>query len=99
MNKRLLFTAVLLIHFIANAQEIGVQLYSFRNQIPKDIPGTLKKIREMGIKELEGGGTYGLPLADYKKIIDDNGFKMVCVGASFDTPKSEAAVLVRENRR
>ena len=60
MNKRLLFTAFLFIQVLVNAQEIGVQLYSFRNEIPKDIPGTLKKIREMGIKELEGGGTYCL---------------------------------------
>jgi hypothetical protein len=43
MNKRLLFTAFLFIQVLVNAQEIVVQLYSFRNEIPKDIPGTLKK--------------------------------------------------------
>jgi len=96
MNKRLLFTAFLFIQVLVNAQEIGVQLYSFRNEIPKDIPGTLKKIREMGIKELEGGGTYGLPLADYKKIIDDNGFKMVCVGASFDKLQKDLPAVIQE---
>ena len=96
MNKRLLFIAFLFIQVSVNAQEIGVQLYSFRNEIPKDIPGTLKKIRAMGITELEGGGSYGLPLADYKKMIDENGFKMVCVGASFDKLQKDLPAVIQE---
>ena len=96
MHKRLLLIACIFSQVLVNAQEIGVQLYSFRNQIPKDIPGTLQKIRAMGIKELEGGGSYGLPLADYKKMIDDNGFKMVCVGASFDKLQKELSSVIAE---
>lgn len=30
--------------------EIGLELYSFRNQLPKDIPGMLQKISSMGIR-------------------------------------------------
>jgi len=37
--------------------EIGIQLYSFRNEIPKDLPGMLSKINEMGFRYIEGGGT------------------------------------------
>jgi sugar phosphate isomerase/epimerase len=96
MHKRLLLIACIFSQVLVNAQEIGVQLYSFRNQIPKDIPGTLQKIRAMGIKELEGGGSYGLPLAEYKKMIDDNGFKMVCVGASFDKLQKELSAVIAE---
>lgn len=66
------------------AQEIGVELYSFRNQLAKDVPGTLAKISAMGIKEIEGGGTYGMPVEDYKKLLQQNNLKMVAVAADFN---------------
>jgi sugar phosphate isomerase/epimerase len=89
---------VLILSFTPSAAqpEIGVQLYSFRNQIPKDVAGMLKKIREMGIKELEGGGTYGLPFSDYKKILDDNGFKMISIGADFNKLQTGLPDIINE---
>ena len=70
--------------FNSHAQEIGAQLYSFRNEIPKDIPGTLAKIRAMGIRELEAGGTYGLSLDSFKTLLKINDMKVVSVGADFE---------------
>lgn len=72
------------VHEALPAQEYGVQLYTFRNQLSKDVPGTLAKIKEMGIKEIEGGGTNGLPVEEYKKLLQQNGLKMISVGADFD---------------
>ncbi len=63
---------------------IGLELYSFRNQIPKDVPGMLSAISKMGITELEGGGTYGLPIGEYKQLLDKNNLKMISIGADFD---------------
>ena len=68
MKLPLQLIAMMILSVSVNAQEIGVQLYSFRNQIPKGIPGTMQKIRMMGISELEGGGTYGLPQAKFRKM-------------------------------
>lgn len=65
------------------AQEIGLQLYSLRNQFKTDVPGTLAKIKSWNIKEIEGGGTYGLPMEEYKKLLAKNNLKMVSVGADF----------------
>ena len=67
-----------------NAQEIGLQLYSLRNQFKTDVPGTLAKIKSWGITEIEGGGTYGLPMDEYKKMLANNNLKMVSVGADFN---------------
>jgi sugar phosphate isomerase/epimerase len=66
------------------AQEIGLQLYSLRNQFKTDVPGTLAKIKSWGIKEIEGGGTYGLSMNEYKKLLAQNRLKMVSIGAGFD---------------
>jgi sugar phosphate isomerase/epimerase len=48
------------------------------------VPGTLAKIKSWNITEIEGGGTYGLPIDDYKKLLAQNNLKMVSVGADFD---------------
>ena len=65
------------------AQEIGLQLYSLRNEFKLDVPGTLARIKNWNIKEIEGGGTYGLPVDEYKKLLSQNKLKMVSYGADF----------------
>ena len=39
---------------------VGLQLYSLRQYMPKDVAGTLAKIRAMGFREIEGGDDYEL---------------------------------------
>jgi sugar phosphate isomerase/epimerase len=72
--------------------EIGLQLYSLRNEFKVDVPGTLAKIHEMGIREVEGGGTYGYSMDDFKSLLKDNDLSMVSVGADYqkliDDPQS-----------
>ena len=83
--KRTLLTLVCIGFLMTlQAQEIGLQLYTFRKQIPGDVAGMHKKIHEMGIQELEGGGTYGLSMDEYKKILADNDLKMVSVGVEYE---------------
>jgi len=66
-----------------SGQEIGLQLYSLRNQFKTDVPGTLAKIKSWNIKQIEGGGSYGLPMEDYKKMLAQNNLQMISVGADF----------------
>ena len=75
---------------------IGLELYSFRNQIPKDIPGMLSTITKMGITELEGGGTYGLPIGEYKQLLDKNNLKMISIGADFDKLQKDLPGIIAE---
>lgn len=64
--------------------EIGLQLYSFRNQIPKDVPGMLQKISAMGFRFLEGGETYKLPKEEFRRLLNKNNLQMVSYGAGFE---------------
>lgn len=68
-----------------NAQEVGLQLYSLRNQFKEDIPSTLKTIKDWGITILEGGDTYGMPEEEFKGLLAENNLKMVSIGADFET--------------
>lgn len=74
--------------------EIGLQLYTFRNQIPKDVPGMLQKISSMGIRELEGGGTYGLPVDSFKLILKKNNLRMISIGAGFKELDTNARAII-----
>jgi sugar phosphate isomerase/epimerase len=66
------------------AQEVGLQLYSLRNQFKEDIPSTLKMINDWGIRIVEGGESYGMPEEKFKGLLAKNNLKVVSVGASFD---------------
>jgi sugar phosphate isomerase/epimerase len=77
-------TLCFILSYSLMAQEIGLELYSLRNQLKTDVPGTLAKIKSWNIHELEGGGTYGLPMEEYKKLLQQNGLNMISVGADFD---------------
>ena len=64
------------------AKSVGVQLYSVRKEMLADAPGTLRKLSELGYKELESarsdkGNYYGLKPAEIKKIATDLGMKLV----------------------
>lgn len=69
------------------AQEIGIQLYSLRNQFKADVDGSLKTISDWGLTNLEGGGTYGLSFEEFDGMLDKYGLDVVSVGASYDDLK------------
>ncbi len=79
-------TLLLLTAFGASmyAQDVGIQLYSLRNQFKTDVPGTLKLINDWGITNLEGGGTYGLPMEEFQGLLTKNKLDVVSVGAGYE---------------
>lgn len=81
-----LVTGLFLIFFSASlgAQEVGLQLYSLRNQFKTDVPGTLELVNQWGITKIEGGGSYGLPIDEYKALLKKNKLDMVSVGSSYE---------------
>ena len=67
------------------AQEVGIQLYSLRNQFKNDVPSTLQLIKNWGIDKIEGGeNTYGLSEKRFIKLLDETGLDVVSVGTNLD---------------
>jgi sugar phosphate isomerase/epimerase len=86
-NQRFLLTFFISLLFSCPAlvaQEIGLQLYSLRNQFPKDVPGTMAKVQNWGIKEVEFAGTYGLPVEEFKKLLAQHNLEIISTGAEFE---------------
>src|SRR5690554_6751182 len=81
---------------VGNAQEVGLQLYSLRNQFKEDIPSTLKTIKDWGITVVEGGDTYGMPEEEFKGLLAENNLKMVSIGADFETLANDPYKVVEQ---
>ncbi len=58
---------------------VGIQLYSLRDAIGSDVPGTLKRLSELGYEGVEFAGTYSLPAETLRAMLDETGLQ--CAGA------------------
>ncbi len=61
---------------------VGLQLYSIRDAMAEDVPGSLKKVSNLGYKYLEMAGYtdgkfYGYTPAEFKKIVSDLGMEIL----------------------
>ena len=54
-------------------KEYGIQLYSVRDAMKKDVPGTLAQVAKMGYKSVEFAGFFGYKAKEIRKMLDDNG--------------------------
>jgi sugar phosphate isomerase/epimerase len=79
--------------FTGYGQEIGLQLYSLREQFKGDVEGTLRLINQWGITAIEGGGTYGMSGSDFKALLDKYDLKVRSVGASYDELDNVDAII------
>ena len=83
----------------AKPKNIGIQLYSVRDEMKKDPLGTLKKVAEMGYKNVEhanyvDGKFYGYAPKEFRKVLDDLGLAMpsghtVMNGNHWDAAKND----------
>ena len=61
---------------------VGLQLYSIRDAMAEDVPGSLKKVSDLGYKYLEMAGYsdgkfYGYTPVEFKKMVNDLGMKIL----------------------
>jgi sugar phosphate isomerase/epimerase len=67
--------------FASKKRNIGLQLYSLRDSLPKDVAGVLQQVAKAGYKEVETygfsakDGFFGTSVKDFKSILSDNGLK------------------------
>lgn len=68
---------------------VGLQLYSLRDIISKDVPGTLAKVAEMGYQGVEFAGYYNLKANALRKLLDSNGLKACGTHAGLNALKGD----------
>ena len=63
---------------------IGVQLYSFREYLKSDVPGTLSKVRALGFREVEGAGLWRQTAAGLRAALDTAGLRCTSAHMGFE---------------
>lgn len=74
--------------FTTKKSNIGIQLYTLRESLPKDVKGVLEQVSKAGYKEVETygfsikEGFFGTSPKEFKSILNDNGLK--CPSGHYD---------------
>lgn len=92
--------------FNANSQPFGIQLYTLRDEMPKDPKGILKQLASFGYKQIESyehdklGMYWGMKNTEFKNYLDSLGMKIVSshtnIYKDFERKAQEAAEIGME---
>lgn len=82
-----------------NKKNVGVQIYSVRNELAQNFDSTLAKLSEIGFHYIESYGLstdgllYGMPPEDYKKAVEKYDMKLVSTHSDYFTSE-EAPIMI-----
>ncbi len=66
------------------SQEIGIIMGTARHIMQEDVEAGLIRLKELGIRHIEGAGSRTMSRTDYKKLLDKHGFDVVASGVNFE---------------
>ena len=75
---------------------VGLQLYSLRDQFPKDLPGTLDEVKKFGFKYAEVAGTYGMTPEQFTAQLKARGIKPIGAHFDYDRYRTDPEGVARE---
>jgi sugar phosphate isomerase/epimerase len=73
---------------------LGLQLYSVRHEMSKDVPGTLALVRRLGFEEVEGGTFRGMTAQQSRELLDKHALKCVSTGTSYEVLRDRPESLI-----
>jgi sugar phosphate isomerase/epimerase len=75
---------------------LGIQLYSLRDQLGKDVPGTLAKVHEFGFHDVETYSTHGKTPEEFVALLKANHLRAVAGHFSYDDLKKDPEKVAKE---
>jgi len=70
---------------------IGLQLWSLREYLPKDLPGTLAKVHDMGFRTVEAAGLWKHTLPEMRAALDTAGLRCTSAHMGSDRLRDDLA--------
>jgi sugar phosphate isomerase/epimerase len=77
---------------------LGLELYSVRNELKKDLAGTLKMVRDWGFEEVELAGFPAMKAEDAAAALRTAGLRAVSAFVDYDKFRGDFAGVVRDAR-
>lgn len=75
---------------------LGIQLWSVRDSMAKDVPGTLKQVHDWGFREVELAGTYGQTPAQFRQALDSAGIRATSMHVDFNRLRDSTAAALAD---
>lgn len=76
----------------------AAQLYTVRDLVAQDFAGTLERVAKLGYGAVELGGMHGLPSAEVRRILDDNGLKVSGNHVGIDQLETDLPRIIDEQK-
>ena len=77
---------------------LGVQLYSVRGAIPTDVPATLRRVHDLGFRDVELAGTYGLTAAQFRAELDRAGLHATSMHVAYERLRDSLSAVLADAR-
>ena len=78
------------------AGPLGLQLYSVRDAIRADVPGTLARVRALGVRDVELAGTAGMSAAGFRAALDAAGLRAVSMHVGYERLRDSLPAVLAE---
>jgi sugar phosphate isomerase/epimerase len=75
---------------------VGLQLWSLREYLPKDLPGTLAKVRAMGFRDVEGAGLWKHTVSELRSALDTAGLRCPSAHMGFERLRDDLSGALTE---
>jgi sugar phosphate isomerase/epimerase len=75
---------------------VGLQLWSLREYLPKDLRGVLAKVRGMGFREVEGAGLWGHSASELRAALDAAGLRCQSAHMGFERLRDDLSGALAE---
>jgi sugar phosphate isomerase/epimerase len=75
---------------------VGLQLWSLRESLPKDLGGTLARARALGFREVEGAGLWKHTAAEVKAALEQAGLRCTSAHMGFERLRDDLAGAMAE---
>jgi sugar phosphate isomerase/epimerase len=75
---------------------LGIQLYSLRERMEKDVPGTLALVRDWGLTEVETAGFYGRTAAQFAEELKRHGLAAKSMHAGYELLRDKMPQVVSD---
>lgn len=77
---------------------LGLELYSVRHLMPKDVPGTLELVRSWGFRDVEGGPIQERSAAETRTLLDQHGLRMQSTLTGYERLRDDLKGVIADSK-
>ena len=78
------------------AEPVGMELWTYRRELAKDLRGTFAMLRKSGFRDVETASFYGRDSATFRKLLDEAGLTCSSLIARYDRLSKDLESVIRD---